>query len=467
MESGTALTFFVSCFGVQVFMAYNGGATQGTIDVIQADGGWTETSIGLLGSMDKIGMTVSSTFWGVMLSRYPAKRLLIMGLGINALSTFLFGSMTQHWAMLLTKLTMGFTEGLQWVWSQLWILAKVGEDPLFMNLSGASAGVGNLLGTVVAGFGTAQGLPYGFAFHFEACMLFSFLFAGLVFSKEEYRVGTQDATEGGIPQRLMQHAAEHLTSPPTFIRDFTKGLDRTCSVMVMEAQPEMSYSEVWNNALYRNSAIVVALNMYLNMSIQFMWIQLFTNLFSLKKQDAVWSLLLVPPTGAIAGAIVGSCFKIKEETRVSVLRWLLALTLLSVLGAGITMAGLASSSLWVCYLGLFVVFMGSTSTTGSLTCISSAALKDDALKSLGVGVQQTLVNFIGLALGPFLPHAVMGAVCLVTGENARTAPHLIYGSGALCCLAGTLFASLFSALALRAAAAGVSKDAGLQPLLDS
>lgn len=448
-------------------MAYNGGATQGTIDVIQTVGGWSETSIGLLGSMDKIGMTVSSTFWGFMLSKYPAKRLLITGLGINALSTFLFGSMTQHWAMLLTKLCMGFTEGLQWVWSQLWILAKVGEDPLFMNLSGASAGVGNLLGTVVAGFGTAQGLSYAFAFHFEACVLFSLLFFGLMFSKEQLKVRAQDPSEG-IPQKLVQHATEHETAEPTFIREFTKGFNRTCSVTVIEVQPQISYSDVWSNALYRNSAVVVALNMYLNMSIQFMWIQLFTILFPLNKQDAVWSLLLVPPAGCIAGTVVGSCFTIKEETRVRVLRWLLALSLVSVFGAGITLAGLASSSLWTCYLGLFVVFMGSTSTTGSLTCISSAALKDDRLKSLGVGVQQTLVNFIGLALGPFLPHAVMGAVCLVTGANASTAPRLIYGSGAICCLLGTLFASFFTALALRAAAAAkVNEDTGLQPLLQS
>ena len=52
--------------GVQMFMSYDGGATPASLDTLQADMGnsWTSSEFGLLGSMDKIGMTACSMIWG-------------------------------------------------------------------------------------------------------------------------------------------------------------------------------------------------------------------------------------------------------------------------------------------------------------------------------------------------------------------------------------------------------------------
>merc|ERR1740127_406138 len=56
-----------------------------------------------------------------MLQRTPAKTLLALGVGVNASSVLVFSALKNQYLMYLSKLLIGFTEGLQWVWAPLWI----------------------------------------------------------------------------------------------------------------------------------------------------------------------------------------------------------------------------------------------------------------------------------------------------------------------------------------------------------
>lgn len=185
MEDSVRWLVFISlCQVVQMFMSYDGGATPANIDGIKAQAGlqWTQTELGLLGSLDKFGMTVSSILWGRVLQLAPAKVLLVGGLFTNFASTLAFGVVKSKTVMFAAKTLMGVTQGLQCVWSTCWILSHAPPNlrTSWLGFQGVSAGLGNGIGTAIAGFGTSLGLTYSFAWKVEAGVL-SLLWMALLF----------------------------------------------------------------------------------------------------------------------------------------------------------------------------------------------------------------------------------------------------------------------------------------------
>lgn len=174
MRLHKCFVFAVFCQLVQMFMSYDGGATSASIDKIQSSGmQWTQAELGLLGSLDKFGMTISSVAWGLILQVVPAKATLVLGLAVNSASTLAFGTVNVKAVMFVAKLLMGVTQGLQCVWSTCWILthAPMSARTVWLGFSAISAGLGNGIGTAVAGFGTSQGLAYAIAWEIEAAAL--------------------------------------------------------------------------------------------------------------------------------------------------------------------------------------------------------------------------------------------------------------------------------------------------------
>merc|ERR1719356_1467318 len=107
--------FAILCQAVQMFMSYDSGATSASLDTIKKarPGYWTTSDLSLLGAMDKIGTTCASIIWGRLLQLFPTKCLLVLALGANAACTFLFGTISNKYAMYSTKFAMGATQALQ------------------------------------------------------------------------------------------------------------------------------------------------------------------------------------------------------------------------------------------------------------------------------------------------------------------------------------------------------------------
>ncbi|CAK0795325.1 unnamed protein product, partial [Prorocentrum cordatum] len=136
------VVFFVFCQAVQCFMSYDGGATPASLDTIQEemDGAWDPSEFGILGSIDKVGMTATSIIWGRSLQLCNVKLLLCTGLLINGLCTAAFGSLRSKWMMYLAKLLMGATQSLQGVWGTVWTVTMAPPDrkTLWLGLGGVS-----------------------------------------------------------------------------------------------------------------------------------------------------------------------------------------------------------------------------------------------------------------------------------------------------------------------------------------
>ena len=200
-------------FGVVVpmFIAYNGAATAATVDTLQQSGVWSETSLGLLAAMDKIGMTLSAGIWGYVLQSVSSKSkvLLSLGLLVNILASAVFAMTTNRYVLYSTKLLIGMSEGLQWVWAPLWVVKWADETslPLWINLSGCvAAGVGSGLGMLVAGFGTAHGLPCAVPFQIEAAVLF-LLFLLMMLTPGAQLASSSAGTRDGVKQDVLQFEA--------------------------------------------------------------------------------------------------------------------------------------------------------------------------------------------------------------------------------------------------------------------
>lgn len=461
-------------------MSYNGGATQGSVDDIEKTGEWSAPSLGMLGAMDKIGMTISSTVWGVLLSKYEAKPFLVLGLGTNWLATLLFAVLTNHSAMLGMKLLMGFTEGLQWVWSQSWVMNKTdGTDYnlVFVSISSGTAAIGNLLGTVVAGFSTAYGLSYQFAFKVEAVGLVVCWLVLLWVAEPNLAIAKEALAKEDTAMPTMTHTASNSSTDSTrsgLQRLITPLWDEDVAVLPLRAQ----LVRLWSNKLFRYAALGFATLQYVAAALLFQWIRIFLGLWNVSKASATWSLILLPGAAGAIGMVGGAFFVIKEAAdRRRTLRYLVYYQVLQVLFGSVGLLGLilqllnklkepaegaavpvegelttsATVNLYLAWAGVFGGICCATVCQASLIGISTKedVIGDPRIQTLAVGVQQCLTNFLGFAMGPLIPQVVMAGVATYLDCDAND-PRITFTGGAAG-IAGLALALLWVSLAFQAA----------------
>jgi len=458
------------------------GATQGSIDNIQRMSYWGPSEIGLLGAMDKIGMTVSATVWGILLAKIEARPLLVMGLGVNWMATLMFAILTNHWSMQVMKLLMGFTEGLQWVWSQAWIINKTDGDPwqlTFISLSSSSAALGNLFGTMIAGYGTANGLSYEFAFKLEAAGLVVFWICVLTVKTSDLAIRKDQDDYRRKPSGYLN--AEPPQEPSTFAS--TAVFTRATSELSIQLVPSPSklplsvkLKKLFKNKLFRYSALAFAMLQYVAAAFAFQWIRLFMGLWRMSKVEATTGLILLPGLSGAIGMVCGACFVVDSPlARRRTLRNLVLCQAVEVFFSIVALVGLllqvqlrlqqelegdadsmdmtpaARTHLWITYGGLFIGISMAATCQASLQAIASQndVIGDEGLQTLAVGVQQCLTNFVGFAMGPLFPQLMMSLVSSILGCHAGDVRIVFVGGAGG--IAGTIVAAIFIAFAFRAA----------------
>lgn len=393
MDRRTCLIFSFFCLGVQIFMAYNAGATTGSIEIIQkgdpknGETGWSTEDIGILGGMDKFGMTISSPIWGYILQFVEAKTAITAGLLCNGVATLLFGFTRDHTLMLSAKFLMGISEGLQWVWSQIWITAKAGGFPLFLNLNGVSAGAGTVVGTAISGFSTAHGFTYAFAFKVEGTVLLVLWLALVWMRKRDLSI--REKSNAQTTQR----------------KPYREVLRSLCK-----------------NQIYLNTAIVFAFDNFVVLGTQFLWTRIFMSIWKVSKDEATTTLILVPVIGSAIGAGVGSAWPFQSNLeKKSTLKKCTVAALVSLVSAGVAWLGIAVevnnqyfqwnlppwATLFMTYGGFTFVSAGLTAEMGAVVGISTDSVTDEGERSIAVGFQQGANNFFGLTLAPFVPQVAM------------------------------------------------------------
>lgn len=397
--------YFGLCLAVQMFMSYDGGATPASMDVIQArlrEDGQTlsQTEASLLGCLDKVGQTLAAVVWGRLLQLLPTKLLLVSSLGANALFALTFGFVRSKKAMFLAQFMRGVTESLQGVWGTVWTLsyAPPNRRTQWMGLGAIAAGLGNGIGTMVAGYGTANGLPYSFAYAVQASVL-ALLWLILI----------------ATPSSLLV--------PPNRPEDFSG------SAQVDAPGARAQFRALLSNRLYMRSLICIALILFINSGVQFLWVRLFVQgPFMINKNLVVTGFLVITGVGSFIGVLLGPRIidshggygdKIGRYVSLVLLK---RMTAVAAFGAGMAMFGISVRMalggrtmgilwdpwLWEVGLAIMVLFIGINSTIATVAAINAESVPRH-MQEFAVGLTGSAQNLLGYAGGILLPGIAMDA----------------------------------------------------------
>lgn len=429
---GTTRIYFTLCLGVQMFMSYDGGATPATLDIIKEELNMTQTEIGMLGSLDKVGQTIFSVAWGRALQILPTKWLLVASLLTNALFSLLFGLVMHKHLMFTCKFMQGSTEALQGVWGTVWTLsnAPAKQRSTWMGLGAIAAGLGNGVGTAVAGFGTANGLPYSVAFVIQASVLGMFWFFLLSVSQRALSVKPESHKhwEGIEEERRIDNSGE------IQIDDSEERLSDSSSEASSSTDSEKTTSSspilrqlctLWGSRLFLRTLGSVTAICFFTSGTQFVWVRTFIEgPWTLNKNYAVTSFLVVTGAGSVVGVLLGPRIidlrggYSDAGGRVKTLRLLLVFALLAVVGAsaavlaiGLRMRIGATSNvwdplLWMLWVSVILVFMSLNASIAAFTGINCESVPV-SMRPFAAGTAVSMQNLLGYAGGAFLPGVAM------------------------------------------------------------
>lgn len=430
------MIYFAFCLGVQMFMSYDAGATSSSLDTLQTLGlDLSETEIGILGSIDKFGQILLSMVWGRALQVFPTKLLLVSALITNAGFSLMFGVvLDKHW-MLFAKFMQGSTEALQGVWGTVWTLANAPEEQKtqWMGLGAIAAGLGNGVGTAISGFGTANGLPYSFAFIFQACVLAAFWLAMLLCTPgdllEARPEEDADGDEVDDDDDLLKPVVSHRKSTDLGTHE--------------------QLVELWRNKLYVRTVFCVALVNFFISGCQYIWTRTFVmGPWRINKNYVVVSFLVVTGAGSGLGVSLGPYFVDrsggystevgKYRTLSLMLRFILvaaafaAISVITISNKHVYYSGensfrmvslcsdssatyfcsdseLADPLLWLLWLSHFITFMMLSATIATFAAINCESVQK-SMQSFATGTTVCAQNLLGYAAGSLMPGVVMDVV---------------------------------------------------------
>jgi len=383
-------------------MSYDGGATSSSLDTIQEAGlNLTQTQVGILGSIDKVGQTLFSVVWGRALQLAPTKRLMVCSLLANAVFSLTFGVVFNKWAMFAAKFAQGATEALQGIWGTVWTLtnAPLSKRTQWMGMGAIAAGLGNGLGTTISGFATANGLPYSVAYMFQASVLGLF-WLGLL-ATPAGRLSLPGSPGGAELQE------DEVPSNPS-----------------QELNSYAQAKALLQNKLYVLTVSNVAQVFFFNSGVQYIWTRLFVEgPWRLDKNWVVLGFLIVTGVGSFLGVAIGPALVDKsggyddDKGKYTTLMLLLKFAAFAFLGSAAaiayTLVHLAApkdleivETPYLLWFIVMLVFLAQNATIATHAAICCESVPPE-MQSFATGVTVAVQNLFGYASGAFVPGVVM------------------------------------------------------------
>jgi len=402
-----ACIYFVFCILSQVFLSYSGGGLPASLDTIQKRLGFSDTEIGLLVAMDKIGQTVAAPFWGRALQGTPTKPLLLGAYIVASSSILVLALVPNIYFMLPAMLCYGICESLQVVWGTVWILGNAPTEyrAQWMSFGAIGAGAGTWIGACVAGYVTANHFSYSIAFIVQSCLLgVSALSAAVTPSASlDISVGTQDGNDEGPGGASVQ---EQLST-------------------------QAQLSTMLGTPLYRWCLLCIPQVYFVQSGLQSLWVRLFCEgPWALTKNTVVTSCLVALGIGGTSGAMIGpilvdmyggfgddegkyrSLRIMRNFTSSSACSGMIAILVISLKMHSVYRqpeSEIQDPRLWI----VWFVFVGITfCLTATATTFTSIAVESvpRGMQTLASGVAVCVGNLLGYAGGPFWPGALMDLI---------------------------------------------------------
>lgn len=435
------LVFILFTQVAQALMSYDGGATQMSTQAL-LEAGWSSSMLGLLGAMDKFGQVATAFAWSYFLRKHNTKLLLGFGLFSKAASCMCFGLFTNKALMLISKLGMGVFEALIGVWSTVWVQGHAPEDAKarWLGLAGISAGLGNGVGSAVAGL-CARRFGYAFAFVVQACVLFLLWLIMLCSPGEwfDFKTANDAATKEESRAEMIQHRVRRSMSgrcESTLMHAVSSRSNDDAASTTSDQEPLTedggTAADVWNSlttvassGLWLWTAMAVSLSCFLTSAVAYMWQTVVCNAWMLSSEEATISFLIVTGGGGAVGVTLGpKLFDghlrgfARPEGKVACMTWCARLnaiaSFLSTICAGL-FAGVAWHALHheaakrasfhmmaLVLISIFFIFALVNAVQGTLYGINTDSVQM-SLQTTAVGMTVSLQNIVGFAFGPLVP----------------------------------------------------------------
>lgn len=396
------------CQALQMCMSYTGGALPVCVDDIVEQTGvsWTNSELGLLGSMDVLGTTLVSVACGAILQRFSVKGLLLAGLAVNVAATLGFSMATSKVVLLLMRLITGAAQALQMVWATVWTIAMAppGRKAVWMGCGAIAAGLGNGIGSIVAGVALSQpGGTFALPFQVQAAAFGAFLVGMLAVPARTLAGVTATSTRVGCDP---EGSTDTALIPP-------HPGDRQA--------PEAGACELLGNQLFFWTCLALSLVFFAASGIQYVWVRVLTKVWGLGKDVAAANFIALTGAGGGVAILFGPAYidHIGGFSGPAGVRRCLDLLLRTTTVAGA--AGVAGALfLWAkvlspdavgssalpLYAAVFVLAAANNFGIAALVGINVESVPEE-LRSLAFGVEMTVRNLLGYACGPLLPGIAM------------------------------------------------------------
>eukprot|EP00927_Polykrikos_kofoidii_P007059 TRINITY_DN12883_c0_g3_i1.p1 TRINITY_DN12883_c0_g3~~TRINITY_DN12883_c0_g3_i1.p1 ORF type:complete len:534 (+),score=70.07 TRINITY_DN12883_c0_g3_i1:150-1751(+) len=128
---------------------------------------------GILGGVPYVGLVVGCPIASMFLSSCSPKKVLLVGLWLNAASTMVFAVMLNKWYLWGAKFVVGLSQSVISVYAPVWVamFAPMSVRTLWYGFMQSACAIGSLVGYGVVGYLVDLGVFYQYAFMIQAFAL--------------------------------------------------------------------------------------------------------------------------------------------------------------------------------------------------------------------------------------------------------------------------------------------------------
>eukprot|EP00298_Acanthocystis_sp_HF-20_P003056 c13432_g1_i1.p1 GENE.c13432_g1_i1~~c13432_g1_i1.p1 ORF type:complete len:564 (+),score=226.28 c13432_g1_i1:30-1721(+) len=199
---------------LDILVNYDAGAIPGCLDSITIDGKPLDYSYqGSLSGAVYLGLAIGSPLCGILLHRYSPRKVLFWNLIVNTAACYAFTFAEQFWSLLVPRFIVGFSQAALVVYAPVWVdsFAPTHSMGKWMSVVQTAAPLGVVVGYLVTGAMTAEGIHWRWPFILQATLMLPLI---LILGLSDDRIISSNspwALRGGQEARNLNHSVPDLT----------------------------------------------------------------------------------------------------------------------------------------------------------------------------------------------------------------------------------------------------------------
>lgn len=466
-ESAVVFKVYLLLLALNIMVNFDSGAVPACVDVIQRELKLTKTDMGLIGSMPYWGLFLACPFLGLMLKIFSQKEILGFLLFCNAGMCIMFSYAGSFYQMAIARLFIGITQGGFVIYSPCWVddMAPVESKTLWIGLLQAVVPIGIVVGYMVAGQMSANGIHWSYSLVLQA-MLVTFLTCIFVLIPYRYiddfwisprlyetreRLKRSQGMKSQRNKSVTANMAARFTSITGKKTAKTSVIPDSCTKEITDLD---RMKALVKNPIFVSVTCTLSTLWFVVTGVQYWATDFFVSEYQVEKSLVVSCFSIVALTGPTVGVIAGSIITDRRggyEGPVQRQKALMQCMYCAIIATGFgLLAGDpmmirpgeaaegaklqgASGAYWleICLLWGVLAFGGAIVPTATGVMVSSVP---SDCKSLASGAGQGFYNLFGYAMGTLIPSTLMEPLGMMWGMRVLFGWSILGVVGLFCAL---------------------------------